>query len=116
MDPVQVWENHAGPIPPQGLHYAYVAYRDPELGINGYGNTEEAAILDFLEQEIEHICSNCSEPCSKHPYFDEYSNDCIMAEPNRSVWLHQWMPEDDQSHREWRELNPLPSPRNDRGL
>jgi len=106
IDPVQVWENHAGPIPPHGLHYTYIAYRDPELGINGYGNTEADAILDFLEQEVEHQCSHCTDPCStvldkEDPRF----NDCIMMDHNRDAWLRRWMPEDDASHREWREIN-----------
>jgi len=121
MEPIQVWENHAGPIPPHscGLIYKLVAYRDPEAdeGRYGYGNTIEAAMLNYLEQELEHICSHCTEACSTILDRDDPRFlDCVMMDHNRDAWLRKWMPEDDTSHREWRAMNPLPSPRNDRGL
>jgi len=104
IDPVQVWEEEAGPNDPDGHRYAYVAYRDPESdsGRYGYGHDPNAAILDYLDQEMEHICSNCDGACGQDP---DAADDCIMIEPNRSNYLRAHMPEDDRSHREWREIN-----------
>ena len=114
IDPVQVWENHAGPVPSLrsgpsiSYKYNFVAYRDPESDSSryGYGNTEADAILDFLEQEVEHLCSHCNAPCSTASFTDDPRfSDCIMMDHNRDAWLRRWMPEDDASHREWREIN-----------
>ena len=110
MDPIQVWENHAGPIPTDGglTYYAYIAYRDPEADAEayGYGRTPEQAMEDYIRQEAETHCSNCTECSCEH--------ECILFEPNFSTYLKgqavfQMMPENDQSHREWREINGLPS-------
>lgn len=106
MDPIQVWENHAGPIPyntkKYSLIYRYVAYRDPEaVARYGYGNTKEEAMEEFIRQEAEEHCSNCTECTCK--------DDCILVEPNYSAYIKTQMvvnmEEDDTSHREWREIN-----------
>jgi len=101
---IQVWENHAGgPVnltPGQGGIYRYVSYINAEndTGIYGYGNTEAEAMEDYIRNMAEQICNGCTvDDCSDH--------DCVLAEPNFSNFLRQHMPEDDTSHREWREIN-----------
>src|SRR5215467_247024 len=92
MDPIQVWENHAGPEPSlrsvSSYIYKLVAYRDAEADADryGYGDTIEAAMIDYLEQEMEDICVNCDGACGQDP---DASDECILIEPNRSAWLRQ---------------------------
>jgi len=107
VDPVQVWENDLPMVDDAGQihYYSYVAYRNAEdcAGYYGYGNTRNEAAQDFLQQEANQICCNCTDPCSSDD--ERYANDCILIEPNLSAWLRRWMEEDDTSHRVWRELN-----------
>jgi len=106
VDPIQVWENDLPMAHADGSigYYPYVAYRNAEdcAGYYGYGNTPTEAIEDFLRQEAEQICCNCTNPCFSD---EQYADDCIMIEPNLSAWIKKWMEEDDTSHRVWRELN-----------
>ena len=110
VDPVQVLENDSPMIDDaeQVHYYPFIAYRDAEdcIGYYGYGNTHTEAAEDFLRQEAQQICSNCTDPCSQALSLDDPNgNDCIMVEPNLSTWLREWMEEDDTSHRVWREFN-----------
>jgi hypothetical protein len=118
QDPIQVWEEEAGPPDPDGHKWTYVAYRDAEANASyyGYGHTPHEATLDFLRNEIEEICSNCTDPCSKAFLPDDPEiSDCIMTDQNTAAWLRKHMPpppkdepEDDTSHRIWRDINGLP--------
>jgi len=109
VDPVQVWENDSPMVDDAGQihYYPYIAYRDAEdcIGYYGYGNTATEAAEDFLRQEAEDICCNCTNPCNSD---EQYVDSCIMIEPNLSAWIRRWIEEDDTSHRVWRELNDLP--------
>jgi|SRR5215469_2432884 len=110
VDPIHVWENDSLALADDGKVYTYIAYRDAEdcADYYGYGNTPTEAIEDFLRQEAEQICSNCTDPCSMESMNCSTllaMNDCILIEPNLSTWLRKWMEEDDTSHRVWRELN-----------
>ena len=111
VDPIQVWENDLPMTHADGSigYYPYVAYRNAKdcAGYYGYGNTHAEAIEDFLWQEVEQICSNCTDPCSMDCSALLAMNDCILIEPNLSAWIKKWMEEDDTSHRVWRELNDL---------
>lgn len=65
-DPIQVFPEEAGPIPPYyvgGLRYAFCAYRDAEAdcGLYGYGHTECDAIADFIRNEAEAACAGCTD-------------------------------------------------------
>lgn len=83
-DPIQVYENHSGPIPPHSsvvgtnysrYHFAYVAYRDAEADYNlyGYGHTPEDAIADYCRNEAETICVECD------MHNCQTSKDCILS-------------------------------------
>jgi len=116
--PIQVWENHSGPIAPSGqLLYRYVSYIDAEAdaGIYGYGDTPSEAAADYIRNMAEALCNSCTEDECPN------ANDCILIEPNFSAFIRQHLPvhlqpdlqpdlqpEDDTSHREWRSMNPLP--------
>lgn len=82
QDPIQVYENHSGPIPTPdagGHIWAFVAYRDAEYDSSnyGYGHTEEDAIADFVRNEAEDDCANCTQDC-------DTSSDCILTSGNLS--------------------------------
>lgn len=115
-DPIQVHENHAGPIRQQSiilpdgrvilgsLHFNFVAYRDAERDANfyGYGSTHEEAIADYLRQICEEQCSGCDTACLT-------ADDCCLATANFTTLLKRELASAEASatstHAEWRDLN-----------
>jgi hypothetical protein len=106
MDPIKAYIN-TDPVGPNNSIPRYVAYRDAEVdyAIYGYGDTPEAACEDFIRNEAESICSECTECCVR-------ARDCVLVEPNLSAFIADVFAREveldacsDATHREWRDLN-----------
>lgn len=115
-DPIQVFENHSGPIPPHSTvvgttysryHFAYVAYRNAERDahIYGYGHTKADAIADFIRNEAEAQCAACN-GC-------EDSQDCILTSGQLAAYIRTqqviYMNIESESHDDWKALNTDPN-------
>jgi hypothetical protein len=118
---IQVYENHAGPIPApedEALSYEFVAYADAEndAGLYGYGHTVHAAIADYCRNCAECYCGDCTD-C-------ENERDCLLTSGELSTLTKHRIREYENnlyfefedfyrhstSHIDWIALNGQPQP------